>query len=157
MLNIRSAKAEEYYILSDLVIESEAYWGYDADYMSKFKSIYNVSIEFINKNPTVIIEEDENIVGFYGLFAENSETSLEYFFIDPKYIGKGYGKLLWNYLVKDCKKLGIKEFSIVTSPQAKEFYVKMGAIPSGEVESLLKKGRIIPRLIYTVEKRNISI
>ncbi|MHB8062230.1 MAG: GNAT family N-acetyltransferase [Ruminiclostridium sp.] len=152
MIDIRSAKAAEYDILSDIAVKSEAYWEYDSDYMNKFKSIYNVSEEFINNNPTVIIEDDENIIGFYGVLIERSETSLEYFFIEPKYIGMGYGKLLWNNLVKHCKKLSIKEFNIVTSPQAKEFYVKMGAMPYGEVESLLKKGRIIPRLLYRVEK-----
>lgn len=152
MVNIRNAKIDEYEILTDVAIKSEAYWGYDSDYMNKFKSIYNVSKEFINNNPTVIIEEDNNIVGFYGVINHCSEASLEYFFIEPKYIGRGYGKLLWNYLIKDCKNLGIKEFSIVTSPQAKDFYVKMGAVQCGEVESLLKKGRIIPQLIYTVEK-----
>lgn len=40
--------------------------------MNKFKSIYNVSEEFINNNPTVIIEEDDNIVGFYGVVNEES-------------------------------------------------------------------------------------
>jgi GNAT superfamily N-acetyltransferase len=152
MVNMRSAKADEYNILTDIAAKSEAYWGYDSECMNKFKSIYNVSEEVINNNPTVIIEEDKNIVGFYGVINKSNETSLEYFFIEPNYIGKGYGKLLWNYLIRDCKNLGIKEFSIITSPQAKEFYVKMGAIPCGEVESLLKKGRIIPQLIYTVEK-----
>lgn len=152
MVNIRGAKVDEYEILTDIAIKSEAYWGYDSDYMDKFKSIYNVSEEFIRSNPTVLIEEDNSIIGFYGLICKDNETSLEYFFIEPKYIGKGYGKLLWNYLVSDCKNLGIENFDIVTSPQAKEFYVKMGAIPCGEVESLLKKGRIIPQLIYRVEK-----
>lgn len=152
MLNIRRAKVDEYEILTDIAIKSEAYWGYDSDYMDKFKSIYNVSEEFIKNNPTVLIEEDNSIIGFYGLICKDNETSLECFFIEPKHIGKGYGKLLWSYLVSYCKNLAIKDFDIVTSPQAKEFYVKMGAIPCGEVESLLKKGRIIPQLIYTVEK-----
>lgn len=108
MVNIRGAKTGEYSILSDIAFKSEAYWGYDSDYMNNFKSIYSVSKEFINNNPTVVIE--------------------------------------------DCEDLGIKEFNIVTSPQAKEFYVKMGAIPCGEIESLLKKGRIIPQLVYIIEK-----
>ncbi|MBS5822728.1 MAG: GNAT family N-acetyltransferase [Clostridium argentinense] len=152
MLNIRRAKVDEYEILTDIAIKSEGYWGYDSDYMDKFKSIYNVSEEFIKNNPTVLIEEDNSVIGFYGLICKDNGTSLEYFFIEPKYIGKGYGKLLWNYLVNHCKNLGIEAFEIVTSLQAKEFYVKMGAIPCGEVESLLKKGRIIPQLIYRVEK-----
>lgn len=150
MVKIRSAKVNEYDILTQIATKSESYWGYDSYYMYRFKSIYDVSEEFINNNPTVIIEDGENIVGFYGVINNWNEAFLEYFFIEPKYIGKGYGKLLWNYLIEDCKNLGIKEFDLVTSPQAKEFYIKMGAIPCGEVESLLEKGRIIPHLIYTV-------
>lgn len=118
--------------------------------MKKFRAVYSVSEEFINNNPTTIIEDDDNIIGFYSVINDKSETSLEYFYIAPKYIGKGYGKLLWNHLIKDCRSRGVKEFSLVTSPQAKEFYIRMGAILCGEIESLLKKGRIIPKLIYTI-------
>jgi N-acetylglutamate synthase-like GNAT family acetyltransferase len=50
-----------------------------------------------------------------------------------------------------CKKIGLKEIFAVTSPQAKEFYEKMGAIQVAEVESLLKKGRIIPKLKFNIE------
>lgn len=152
MMNIRSARMDEAVALTDIAARSETYWGYDSDYMEKFRLIYKVTEEFIIKNPTFIIEEDNNIIGFYAVLTENDITSLEYFFIEPEYIGQGYGKLLWNHLINNCKTIGIKEFNIVTSPQAKDFYVKMGAVTCGEVESLLKKGRIIPQLIYTVEK-----
>ena len=148
---IRSAKIDESDYLTNIAIKSESYWDYDFNYMEKFRLIYKVTEEFISKNPTFIIEDDKNIVGFYGILVENDMTSLEYLFIEPKYIGQGYGKLLWNHLVEYCKSEGFKELCIVTSPQAKEFYLKMGAVSWGEVESLLKKGRIIPRLIYTVK------
>lgn len=51
MLNIRRAKVDEYEMLTDIAIKSEAYWGYDSNYMDKFKSIYNVSEEFIKTIP----------------------------------------------------------------------------------------------------------
>lgn len=152
MINIRRAKANEFEILTDVSIKSEAYWGYDEEYMKGFKELYKVTEEFINNNSTFIIEEDENIIGFYSILIEKNETSLEYFFIEPNYIGKGYGKLLWKHMIENCKNFRIKEFFIVTSPQAKEFYTKMGAVQIGEVESLVKKGRKIPQLIYNLEK-----
>lgn len=152
MLKIRSATANDCEILTNIAINSESYWGYDLDYMTMFKSIYKVTEKFVNNNPTFLMEENRNIIGFYGILIGNTEISLEYFFIDPQYIRQGYGKMLWNHLITTCKKLGIKEFSLVTSPQAKDFYVKLGAICCGEVESLLKKGRIIPQLIYIVEE-----
>lgn len=152
MSNIRRAQTSESEILTNIAIKSEAYWGYDSNFMEIFKSIYKVTEEFISNNPTFVVEEDDNIVGFYGVLVGDKEISLEYLFIDPKYIGKGYGKSLWNHMVDNCANLGIKEFVIITSPQAKEFYTKMGAIPTGEVDSLVIKGRKVPRLIYTLEK-----
>jgi len=152
MSNIRRAKTCESEILSHIAVESEAYWGYDSDYMERFKSLYKITKEFISENLTFVIQYDNNIIGFYGILINGKEFSLEYFFIEPKSIGKGYGKLLWNHMIHECENLNINKFVIVTSPQAKDFYMKMGALPFGEVASLLKKGRIIPRLIYTIEK-----
>lgn len=54
-------------------------------------------------------------------------------------------------MVNTCKELGINEFAIVTSPQAKKIYTKMGAIQIGEVGSLIIKWRKVPQLIYTIK------
>lgn len=150
MKNIRRAKEDEAEILTDLAIKSEGYWGYDADYMERFKAIYKVTEEFIKNNPTFVIKEDNIIIGFYGLLIGKEKTELEYLFIEPNYIGKGYGKILWNHMISICKELGIKELIIVTSPQAKDFYVKMGAVYKGDVESLVNKDRLIPQFIYVI-------
>ena len=146
MYNILAAKGYEASELSRIAIESEAYWGYDSDYMDKFKVNYGVTEEFIRNNPTFIFYENNTIIGFYALSIKPEENSIEYFYIEPQYIGKGYGKKMWNHLENYCKGHKLKEFTLVTSPQAKEFYEKMGAILIGEVESTLKEGRRIPKL-----------
>jgi ribosomal protein S18 acetylase RimI-like enzyme len=152
MLSIRRATACEWQLLSDIAYKSEAYWGYEFDYMEKFKSLYKVTGDFISNNQAYVIEDHNSVVGFYGLLVNGKVISLEYFFIEPQSIGRGYGKLLWNHLVNTtCKNLGIYEFVIVTSPQAKNFYIKLGAIFLREVESLLKKGRMIPQLLYKAQ------
>ena len=151
MLNIRKANEQESDLLTNLSIRSESYWGYDPSYMKKFQSMYAVTKDFIRNNPTFVLEDENEIVGFYGILIDKNKTSLEYLFIEPRYIGHGYGKKLWNHAVESSKELGITKFVIVTSPQAKEFYIKMGAVQTGEVESLVKKGRLIPQFIYTLE------
>ena len=151
MLNIRKASEQEAELLTKLAIRSEAYWGYDRSYMKKFQSMYAVTEDFISRNPTFVLEDENEIIGFYGFLINKGETCFEYLFIEPRDIGLGYGKKLWNHAVETGKTLGIKEFVIVTSPQAKEFYLKMGAVQTGEVESLVKKGRMIPQFIYTLE------
>jgi GNAT superfamily N-acetyltransferase len=152
MITIRRAKVGETGILSQIAMNSEAYWGYDEEYMESFKDIYSVSENYISNYPTFILEDKEIIVGFYSFLMNSGETELEYFFIDPDYIGKGYGKLLWNHAVQSAKSLNIEDFEIVTSPEAIGFYIKMGAVKIGEVESLVKVGRKIPRLIFEIEK-----
>ena len=155
MINIYRAQPLESEILTNIAIKSEAYWGYDVNYMENFKSIYKVTKEFISNNPTFVIKEDNNIAGFYGILVDDvddNEISLEYLFIEPQYIGKGYGKLLWKHMIDKCDNLGIERFVIVTSPQAKGFYTKMGAILYGEVDSNVIKGRKIPRFMYTLKK-----
>ncbi|HHY63724.1 MAG TPA: GNAT family N-acetyltransferase [Clostridiaceae bacterium] len=136
--------------LNRIAYESEAYWGYDQEYMDKFRKIYKVTGEYVKSNPTFIFAEGERIIGFYSLKKNDNETELEFFYIDPQYIGKGYGKKMWDSLADYCKSEGIKSFMLVTSPQARGFYEKMGAVVVEEVESLLRAGRKIPRLMYNV-------
>lgn len=152
MTNIRKAETIEAEILTGIAIRSEAYWGYDADFMETFKTQYSVTEKFIRENPTFVIEEDGDIIGFYSIMGEDKEVELEYLYVEPSYIGKGYGKLLWNHMVDTFKNQGINQIVLVTSPQAKDFYIKMGAVLTGEVESLCRKGRKIPRLVYKFQE-----
>jgi ribosomal protein S18 acetylase RimI-like enzyme len=148
--SIRRARKEEAEAITNIAVESEAYWGFDEDYMKKFKSLYNVTEQFVVDNPTFVLEAN-NIGGFYSISLGGSKSSLEYFYIAPQYIGKGYGKLLWLHVEESCKKYNIDELEFVTSPEAKKFYLKMGCIQIGETESFLKKGRRIPKLIYKIK------
>ena len=150
MSSIRRAERYESEILNDIAVRSEAYWGYDCNFIKNFITIYKVTEAFIINNSTFVIEENEEIIGFYGALTSNTEVSLEYLYVDPTFIGMGYGKLLWCHLVDNSRNRGIKEITLVTSPQAKEFYEKMGATQIGEVESLVKEGRKIPKLIFTM-------
>ena len=151
MINIRRAKVGDAHILTNIPINSEAYWGYDEDYMESFKDTYRVSENYISNYPTFLMEDDKEVVGFYGILMNEGETELEYFFIDPRYIRKGYGKLLWQHVIETARSLNIKAFEIITSPEAIGFYTKLGALKIGEVESLVKVGRKIPRLIYKMD------
>ena len=123
MVTIVNASPADAEVLAELEIRSESYWGYHSDFMDKFKKIYLITAEFIRNNPTFILMVDDKVTGFYGLLLSD-EVSLEYLFIEPEYIGKGYGKVLWNHALDECKKRGIREFTIVTSPEARGFYLK---------------------------------
>ncbi|AOY74908.1 GNAT family N-acetyltransferase [Clostridium formicaceticum] len=152
MVKIRRAEAFESEALTNIAARSEAYWGYDSTFMKNFKRLYRVTEKFIIDNPTYAIVEGKEIIGFYGILSTETETSLEFLYIEPTFIGKGYGKLLWTHMVSICRCHGIKEIALVTSPQAKEFYSKMGAKYIGDVDSIVAENKKVPKFIYKIEK-----
>ncbi|WP_081743192.1 GNAT family N-acetyltransferase [Acetivibrio clariflavus] len=150
MYYIRPAEKNDVEELNRVAYESEAYWGYDLEYMKRFEEIYRITEDYIIANPTFVFLETNRIIGFYSLLVHDNKPELELFYIKPQYIGKGYGKEMWNHLIDYCKRMDIKFFYLVTSPQAKGFYEKMGAVVIDEVDSLLREGRKIPRLKFEV-------
>ncbi len=148
MKSIAKASPKDTKLLVSLEIRSESYWSYSKDFMDRFKEVYLITEEFVSNNTTYILKEDDMIIGFYGLLQNDDEDSLEYLFIEPSYIGKGYGKILWNHALEECKKLGIKEFTIITSPDARGFYLRLGATIHSQVDSLISMGNKTPKLIY---------
>jgi len=147
-LQLLAASAVHAELLSELAYQSEAYWGNDGKYMEQFRLHYNVTQKFISENPVYLLEENCLPVGFWGLTRTENGWELEFFYIDSPLIGKGYGRKLWDSLIGECGKIGVESFEFVTSPEAERFYLKMGAKTIGHVESLVRKGRMIPRLRY---------
>lgn len=150
MIQLRAAEEKEAGFLSELAYCSEAHWENDEGYMERFRFFYNITEEFIRNNPVFIFEEDRCPVGFWGLAKPEDDWELEFFYIAEPYIGKGYGRLLWYSLIEECRKREIDHIEFTTSPEARLFYEKMGAKTVCDVESLLKKGRMIPKLKYFI-------
>ncbi|TJX68094.1 GNAT family N-acetyltransferase [Soehngenia saccharolytica] len=145
-MNIRRAYPFEAGVLTDLAVASEAYWGYDKKFLDTFRAVYKVSEDYIINNPTFVLEEDDKAIGFYSIIENSEGVVLEYFYIDPSYIRKGYGRILWDHLIEFCKNRGILEFDFVASNEAVPFYEKMGAIKVGETKSLVESDRRVNKL-----------
>ncbi|MCR6104862.1 GNAT family N-acetyltransferase [Salipaludibacillus agaradhaerens] len=139
---IRKAKPEDSDKLSHLAYKSKSYWGYSQDFLKKCKDDLAVTGEYIEQNPVYLIEKDYKIIGFYSFALKNKQ--LEALFIDPDYIGKGIGKLLWFDLLDKAKELNLKEFTLESEPYAEGFYLKMGANKIGYTSSTVFPNRNLP-------------
>lgn len=145
---IRKAEVTDNKVLSNLAYRSKAYWGYSEDFLEKCKDDLTVTVDYIEKNPVYVMESDNKIVAFYS-FSLNSEK-LEALFIDPDYIGKGLGKLIWTDLINRAKELNIKEFTLDSEPNAEGFYLKMGAKRIGYTPSTVFPDRSLPLMKVNV-------
>lgn len=108
---IRQALRGEAEKLTDIAIQSKAYWGYSDDFMRACVDELTVSSELIDDSEYhyVVAERETQIIGFYALegFVDD-EIELGALFVDPAHIGKGVGKSLIEEAKHHAKKLGAK-------------------------------------------------
>ncbi len=150
MLYIERAMKDDSEILTLLAIESEATWGFDAAFMDIFRRTYIISENFITGNLVYKMLKDDQLIGFFGIVKEDYMSKLEYFYIAPDYIGKGYGKKMWLSMQEICGENHIDQIELVTSPEAGDFYLACGAEYIETVESMVIKDRMIPKFRYKI-------
>ena len=146
---IRCAKPEESELLSDIAFRSKAYWGYSAEFMAACQGELTYSPETLKKHPFFLATEanagGEIPLGFYGLVRVSETTiELEALFLDPKHIGRGIGRLLYEHALSEAKKSRAQRLTIQGDPHAKDFYLKVGAKLIDEKESGSIPGRFLP-------------
>jgi GNAT superfamily N-acetyltransferase len=151
MVQIRPARPQDAQALTDLAVRSEAHWGHDATFMDTFRRIYAVTPAFIERNPAFLAEDARGLAGFYALVPEEGGLSLEYLFLEPDRLGEGLGRTLWQHMAAHCRAQGIREVRLVCGPEPKAFYLKMGAVETGEIESLVRPGRKVACMAFAIE------
>lgn len=133
--------------INELMRKSKSYWGYDEEFINKFMRHFQVTPASFDKSITKLLYDkqdtgSQNLVGFYSLCADpNNHFELVDFFVHPNFIGKGFGKKLWIYLLETIHKLGKQEFIVWSDPFAEGFYEKMGCEKIGTRESPMMPGR----------------
>ena len=78
----------------------------------------------IKEKPFFILIDKDKIVGVIKL--DLKENRLDRLFLNPQYIGKGFGKKLIIYVENYAKKKGIKKILLYPTDYALEFYKKTG-------------------------------
>lgn len=137
MTLIRQAKIHESHILSDISVKSKEYWNYPKQYFEIWKNELTITSEYIKDNDVFVSEKAGKIIGYYSIVELKNSIKisdipidkglwLDHMFIVPKYIGLGFGKKMFNHLIERCEERRIVKLSILTDPNSKGFYEKMG-------------------------------
>ena len=145
-VRIRPARPEEAEELTDIAWRSKSYWDYPVDVMNIFREMLNIEQDFIENNPSYLIEHEETDekVGFYALEKKDGKLWLEHLWVLPDEIGTGLGGKLFLHACEIAETMGAEELYIVSDPNAEEFYRHMGAEKIGEEQTEGMPERLLP-------------
>jgi len=152
--HLRLARTEECATLSDLVLRSKAYWGYDPVFVEACRDDLSVAPADARAGRVVVLVEDETPLGLYLLSAGERlrEAQVNLLFVEPDAIGTGAGRALWDHLVAKARAEGYRRLRIESDPFALGFYQSMGACLSGKARSPVRNvdgaERFLPLLHY---------
>jgi GNAT superfamily N-acetyltransferase len=147
---IRPAKPLEAKALSALCKRSKSHWGYDAEFMRLSDASLTISPALIATGRVLVAgDADGTLLGMASLEPlEDGIYDLLHMFIDPKAIKRGVGRALFDAICTVAKSEGATTLSIMSDPNARAFYERMGARYTHEAPSDAVPGRMLPMLEY---------
>lgn len=144
---IRAARNGEAGLLSELALRSKAHWGYSPEFIEACRAELSYCEEQLRSEDMCfgVLESAGRIVGFYALARQSAQVAeLEALFVEPRDIGKGFGRLLIEDAKSVAAALGATLLTIQGDPNAERFYLAAGGVLSGTRESESIPGRFLP-------------
>lgn len=143
-MNIIKAKNTDAEKLTALTIRSKSHWNYSAEQIEEWTDVLTITTDYIENNEVYQLIDNHELIGYYSFFKLNeNNVKLDNIFIDPSFIGKGYGKQLMDDFYLRIQKRGFKKISLDSDPHAEEFYKKLGFKVVGKLATSIKD-RFLP-------------
>ena len=124
---IRAARLSDADQLNELTGRSVLHWGYDPAFLEWEPEAITVDVPFLERSRTWVLESDDRTIGYYAFVETDGVLSLDKIFVEPEFIGQGFGKTLWIHAVDLARSLGVPHFILYADPNAAPFYAAMGA------------------------------
>ncbi|TPD71262.1 GNAT family N-acetyltransferase [Flavobacterium microcysteis] len=150
-MKIERSEKNDNLILSEITFEGKAYWGYGKEQLEKWRNDLTITQDYIENNETFKLIVDDEIIGYYSILKlENKIIKLDYLFLLPKFIGKGYGKFLMNHCIKKAKEINMKKIILDSDPNAELFYKSFGFKTYNQLKTSIEN-RFLPQMELDIE------
>lgn len=145
---IRDARPDECEALSKLCLRSKAHWGYDADFMQACAPYLRVTSDCIMAGHSfVALDREDRVIGVAQIHPGDAENgNLDLLFVDPDQMGTGAGRILFQEAAHRLREAGETAMTILSDPEARGFYERMGAVFIKDRPSDVFEGRKLPWL-----------
>ena len=132
--------------LTALCLRSKAWWGHDEAFIAACRDELTLTPDDLTASRMIVARKNANLAGIAQVALEGNKADLLKFFVDPANIGQGLGRILFEWVESEARRLGATTLSIESDPDAVAFYKRMGAVETGQVPSGSIPGRMLPLL-----------
>src|SRR5215471_3082715 len=146
-LQIRRANPDESEALTALAHAAKRHWNYPEAWIAHWNDDLTITRDFIANNEVFVASVGEEIAGCCALVLGKSLAELEHMWIDPKQMGKGIGRALFEHVQARAREFGAPMLELSADPHAEKFYERMGAKRVGDVPAdVFGDARVLPRM-----------
>ena len=143
-MKIEKAVPQDSAIISALCYASKSYWGYSSMQLELWRDELTLMPEYIVKKKVYKLSVKDQVIAFYAYYTlDKSSVMLDYFFILPDFMSKGFGKVLLDDFLVRILSEKITRVVLHADPHAESFYKQHGFITIGK-ESTSIEGRFLP-------------
>jgi len=132
-LLIRRARPDDSERLSQIARAAKAHWGYPEAWLVAWTPLLSITPEYVEHQLVYVGARDHAMVAFYALEPRGERWSLEHFWVDPRWHGRGVGRLMFAHALEQVRAVRPGIMVIEADPYAAGFYARMGAQRKGTV------------------------
>ena len=132
-LRMRPALPGDSERLSQLARAAKAHWGYPEAWLAAWTPVLRITPEYVERQLVYVAARDHETVGFYALEPRGDRWSLEHFWVDPRWHGRGVGLYMYGHALDRVRAIRPGVMVIEADPYAAGFYARMGAQRTGTV------------------------
>jgi GNAT superfamily N-acetyltransferase len=124
---VRQGREEDFSRLREIAVDAKAHWGYDRARVEDWALQGDFEPESMRERLVYVAEAESEPVGWAALIPRGEVGWLEDLWVEPAWIGRGVGRLLFEHVADRARELGAKRLEWEAEPNATGFYERMGA------------------------------
>jgi GNAT superfamily N-acetyltransferase len=124
--SIRPVDPREGERLREIAIAAKSYWGYDLERVVQWAALGDFSPQGLREKEVYVAETEGQVIGWTSLMSRGDVCWLDDLWIEPEWISRKVGSLLFRHVVERAKQRGAARIEWEAEPNALGFYEKMG-------------------------------
>jgi N-acetylglutamate synthase-like GNAT family acetyltransferase len=125
-IRIRGGRPDEFERLREIAIAAKAHWGYELELVEEWALTGDFEPERLAERLVYVAEREGEAIGWAALVPRGEVGWLEDLWIEPRWIGHGVGRLLFEHVAATARELGARRLEWEAEPNARGFYERMG-------------------------------